>query len=267
MMKLKNKVCIITGAGSGIGRETALLFAREGSQVLVADWDKESGEKTVKVIREMGYEASYIKVDVSKANDARLMIEYALEKYGKLDILFNNAGVNVPKKPITEVSEKEWDHVINVNLKGVFLGSKYAVRAMLDNKGGGTIINTASNAGIVGRLNYAAYSASKGGVVMFTKSLALECAPHNIRVNCICPGAVLTGMTQEVLEKFSEKEKKEFTSIFPLGRIGLPGDIAHAALYLASEESSYVTGVVLPVDGGWTDCIPEPVFSKNPKLK
>jgi len=255
-MKLKNKVSVITGAGSGIGRETAILFAKEGSQVVIADWNEESGGETTTIIRKMGYEASYIKVDVSKVSDAKLMVEHALKEYGKLDIVFNNAGVAMPKKPIIEITEEEWDYIISVNLKGVFLGSKYAVRAMLENKCG-SIINTSSNAGIIGRLNYVAYCASKGGVVSFTKSLALECATHNIRVNCICPGAVLTEMTSKSWIKLSEKEKKERTNIYPLGRMGLPEDIAFAALYLASEESSFVTGIVLPVDGGWTACIPE----------
>lgn len=247
-MRLRDRVAIITGAGCGIGRATALLFTREGAKVVVADCDSEAGKQTVRLIRENKGEASFVKVDVSKASDAERMVRKAIDEYGRLDIVFNNAGIGGPLASIIDYSEADWDRVIAVNLKGVFLSSKYALPAML--KGGkGVIINNASIAGLVGVRHVAGYSASKGGVVQLTKTMALEYASGNIRVNCICPGLIntpiLLGLGEEAIRKLSTKGQ-------PLGRLGEPEEIAQAALYLASDESSFITGTILAVDGGWT---------------
>lgn len=251
-MKLKDKVALITGAGSGIGRATAILFAKEGSKVVVADCAKESGEQTVEIIKNAGGEASFVYVDVSRADDVQRMIEKTVKYYGKLDVLFNNAGINIPA-PITEITEELWDKIININLKGVFLGCKYAIPVM-KKQGGGVIINTASIFAFVGFANDSAYCASKGGVYAFTRALALEVAPFNIRVNCICPGTTMTPLVQGVWMRLGEPEERERTTKqqIPLGRLGRPEDIANAALFLASDDSSFMTGAAIIVDGGFT---------------
>ncbi len=249
-MKLKGKVAVITGAGSGIGRAAALLFAEEGAKVVVADYSVAGGQETVKQIKAKGGEATFVATDVSKAADVQKMIKTAIDKYGRLDILYNNAGIEGPLGPTENVSEADWDRVLSVNLKGVFLGSKHAIPQMLK-QGGGVIINTASIAGLVGVANMPAYCASKGGIVLLTKTMALEYARKNIRVNCICPGAVKTPM----LDRFtgSQPEAEKFLrESQPVGRWGEPEEIAQAALYLASEQSSFVTGTTLIVDGGLT---------------
>lgn len=247
-MRLKNKVAIITGAGGGIGRATALLFAEEGAKIVVADCVFEAGNQTVSLIKENKGEATFVEIDVTKASDAERMVRRTLDEYGKLDILFNNAGTGGAFAPVIDYPEDDWDRVISVNLKGVFLCSKYSLRAMLE-AGKGVIINNASAAGLVGVRLIAGYSASKGGVVQLTKTMALEYASKNIRVNCICPGLVNTpllfGIGEEAIRNLSKKAQ-------PLGRLCEPEEIARAALYLASDESSFVTGAVLVVDGGWT---------------
>ena len=241
---------MITGAGSGIGRATALLFAEEGAKVVVADYSVEGGEETVKRVKEKGGEATFVAVDVSQAADVQKMIKTAIDKYGRLDILHNNAGIIFPLGPTENVSEADWDRVLSVNLKGVFLGSKYAIPHMLK-QGGGVIINTASIAGLVGTTNIPAYCASKGGIVSLTKAMAMEYARKNIRVNCICPGAIKTPMLDR-FTGFQLEAKKLFCEGEPIGRCGEPEEIAQAALYLACELSSFVTGTALIVDGGRT---------------
>jgi NAD(P)-dependent dehydrogenase (short-subunit alcohol dehydrogenase family) len=249
-MRLQGKVAIITGAGSGIGRATALLFAREGARVVVADYAAEGGEETVRLIKEAGGEATFVKVDVSKAADAQKMVQAAIDSYGKLDILYNNAGIEGPWAPTEDVAEEDWDRVLSINLKGVFLGSKYAIPEMLK-QGGGVIINTASVAGLIAVTNMPAYCASKGGVVLLTKAMALENAAKRIRINCICPGAIRTPMFGRLtLDKVATE--KAFCDGHPIGRCGTPEEIAYPALYLASDESSFITGTALVVDGGWT---------------
>jgi len=243
-MKLENKVALITGAASGIGRASALLFAQEGAKVMAVDIDLRGGMETVEMIKSMGGEAIFILADVSKASDMEKAIKSCVERYDKLDILFNNAGV-AQDCSIVDMSEDEWDRVINVNLKGVFLGSKYAIPQMIK-QGGGVIINTASTLGLAAEPNCAAYCASKGGVIALTKALAVECAPFNIRVNCICPGPIATPMI------LKEPQQQIDVSYVPLKRLGKPEEIAHAALFLASSESTYVTGAALIVDGGTT---------------
>lgn len=251
-MRLKDKVALITGSGSGIGRATAILFAKEGAKVAVADYVRNAGEETVEIIKNAGGEAFFISVDVSNANDVQKMIEETVNHYGKLDILFNNAGINIPA-PITETTEELWDKIMNINLKGVFLGCKYAVPVM-KKQGGGVIINTASIFAFAGFVNDSAYCASKGGVYAFTRALALEVAPFNIRVNCICPGTTLTPLVQGVWKKLGKPEERASATIqqIPLGRLGKPEDMANAALFLASDESSFVTGAAIIVDGGFT---------------
>ncbi len=248
MAKLSGKVALITGSGSGIGRATAILFAKEGAKVAVVDYVVEGGEKTVEMIKKGGGEAIFVKADVSKSADVQNAIAATVAKYGKLDVLYNNAGIEGALAPIADSTEENFDKVISINLRGVFLGMKYGIIQMLK-QGGGVIISTASVAGLVGAPNMTAYSASKGGIVQLTKTAALEYATQNIRINCICPGAIWTPM----LERFTggnEEARKQMEASEPVGRIGKPEEIAQAALFLASDDASFVTGVPLPVDGG-----------------
>ena len=249
-MRLEKRVAIVTGAGSGIGRASALLFAKEGAKVIVADFVRDSGQQTVSLIKNEGGESIFVESDVSHAVDAQRLVNTAIETYGKLDILFNNAGINL-EKTVTETSEDDWSRVINVNLKGVFLCSKYAIPEMIRN-GGGVIINTASIRGLVGQYHLAAYCASKGGVVLLTKAMALDYGQDNIRVNCVCPGGIETPMHKAFLATLvhPERETEEMLKKIPLGRIGEPEDVARVALFLASDESAYLTGLAIPVDGG-----------------
>ena len=252
-MRLKNKVALITGAGSGIGRATAILFAKEGAKVVVADIDTKGGEETVKKINDSGGAAVFVHVDVTKASDAERMVKTAVEKYGKLDILFNNAGIN-PLGTVVDTTEESWDRIINVNLKGIFLGSKHAIPEMAKHEGG-VIINTASVNGLVALPDEAAYDASKGGVVMLTKAMAIDHASQNIRANCICPGATDTALLRRYIDEAHDPEKqlKAFVEYnAALRRLIKPEEIAYAVLFLASDESSAITGVALPVDGGCT---------------
>lgn len=251
-MRLKDKVALITGAGSGIGRATAILFAKEGAKVAVADCVKEANEETVKMMKDAGGEGISILADVSNAIEVQKMIEKTVNEYGKLDVLFNNAGINM-MVPITETTEELWDKMISINLKGVFLGCKYAVPVM-KKQGGGVIINTASIFAYVGCVNDSVYCASKGGVLAFTRALALEVAPFKIRVNCICPGTTLTPLVQRVWEQSGNPEERARSTLqqIPLERFGKPEDMANAALFLASDESSFITGAAIIVDGGFT---------------
>lgn len=247
-MRLKNKIAIITGAGSGIGRGAALAFAREGAKVIVADWGEETGKETVELIKKQGGESTFVKVDVSKLSDVENMVKQCLAAYGQVDILFNNAGI-VKMGALHDTAEADWDQVINVNLKGVFLCSKAVIPQMLK-QGKGKIVNTASIAGLVAFDQLSAYCASKGGIIALSREMAVEYAPKKINVNCIAPGIIKTAMTKDMLN--DPATIQGFTASTPYPRLGEPEDIAMAAVYLASDESDFVTGQVLAVDGGWT---------------
>jgi NAD(P)-dependent dehydrogenase (short-subunit alcohol dehydrogenase family) len=251
-MRLSGKVAIITGAGAGIGRATALLFAKEGAKVVIADCDSESGAETVGIIREDGGEAAFVQVDVSKADDAEKMARKTVEMYGKLDILVNNAGIYMQANAV-EMMEEDWDRILDVNLKGVFLCSKYCIPEMIKG-GGGSIVNIGSEAGIVGIKNQVAYNVSKSGVIALTKSMALDFALDNVRVNCLCPGRTLTPLVEKVINEAQDPEstRRALEEDRPLERMGRPEEIAAGILYLASDESPYATGSILSIDGGYT---------------
>jgi len=246
-MRLKDKIAIITGAGSGIGRAIALAFSKEGAKIVVADWSEQSGKETVEQIEKQEGEAIFVKTDVSKANDIDKMAKDCLNKFGRVDILVNNAGIYRTYN-LHEMLEEDWDKIIDINLKSVFLGSKRVIPEMFK-QGKGKIVNTASIAGLVGFAQSGAYCASKGGIIALTKEMALEYAPKRINVNCIAPGVIKTAMTKDMLTDPATKQSLESST--PYSRLGEPEDIAQAAVYLASDESDFVNGEVLVVDGGW----------------
>jgi len=244
--RLAGKVAVITGAGSGIGRAAALLFAEEGARVVVAD---RSGQQR-EVAAQIGDAAVAADVDVAVAADVQRMIETAERRFGRLDVLCNNAGFGGPRKPLTEQDEATFDDVIAVNLKGVFLGMKYGIASML-RTGGGSVVNTASAAGLVGWKNHSVYGAAKGGVVQMTKAAALDYATQAVRVNAVCPGMTWTGLSGQTRENPVPPPDAPPMKAQPMHRWGLPSELAAAMLFLASDESSFITGVALPVDGGY----------------
>jgi NAD(P)-dependent dehydrogenase (short-subunit alcohol dehydrogenase family) len=249
-MKLKDKVALITGAGSGIGRATALLFAKEGAKVVVVDVNKDAARDTVDLIKKNGGEAVFVKTDVSKSGEVQNMIKETVKKYGKLDVLYNNAGIEGKQAPTAECSEENFDRVIAINLKGGFLGMKYGIQQMLK-QGGGVVINTSSVAGLVGFSGAPAYCASKGGIIQLTRAAALEYATRNIRVNAICPGIIWTSMVERATEN-NQEMIKQFSDIEPIKRMGKPEEVAAVALFLASDDASFITGAAVTVDGGYT---------------
>ena len=250
-MRLANKVAVITGAGSGIGRESALLFAREGARVVVADVNEDAGRAVVEELRGAGGEAVYVRADVSKGAEAEGMVRAAEESFGRLDVLFNNAGISHARDDDAVATEEEvWDLTMNINLKGVFLGCKYGIPA-LRRAGGGSIINTASFVALLGAATpQLAYTASKGGVLAMTRELAVIHARENIRVNALCPGPLRTELLMKYLDT-EEKRQRRLVHV-PMGRFGKAREIAQAALFLASDESSFTTGATFLVDGGIT---------------
>lgn len=250
-MRLEGKVALITGASSGIGRATALLFAREGAQVVLVDINDESGQEVADAITAAGGVAFYVRADVANAAACEKMIAAAEEAYGKLDILFNNAGIShAADDDALNTTEEVWDLTFNINVKGVFFGCKYGIPA-LRRAGGGSIINTASFVAILGAATpQLAYTASKGAVLAMTRELATIHARENIRVNALCPGPLRTELLMKYLDT-PEKKNRRLVHI-PMGRFGEAEEIAQAALYLASDESSFVTGTSFMVDGGIT---------------
>jgi NAD(P)-dependent dehydrogenase (short-subunit alcohol dehydrogenase family) len=249
-MRLAEKVALITGGNSGIGKATCLLFAREGAKVAVSGRNESRGQEVVNEIVASGGEAVFIRTDVRLAEDCRRTVEETIRAFGRVDILFNNAGAWFPNT-VPDCTEEEWDITLDVNLKGAFLMSKYAIPKM-EAQGGGVIIHSGSGWGLVGGAAAASYCASKGGIVLLTKAMAIDHARQGIRVNCICPGDVETPMlTDDAKNRDIPWEKyREEASIRPMGRIGTPEEIAKATLFLASEDSSFMTGANLVVDGG-----------------
>ena len=254
-MRLKDKVALVTGGGSGIGGATAVLFAAQGAKVVVSDLNEANALETVAEIKAAEGDATALTGDVSKNTDAEAMVKGTVETYGTLDVVVNCAGVIAGKAlPEGASPEEVWDRVMDVNLKGTYLVTWHAVRTM-EGSGGGSIINIASINGIVGYPiglggGFDAYVPSKGGVVQFTKNLAIDYGKKNIRVNCICPGHIDTNLIREFLDNPERREWLE--QRYPMGRVGRPEEIAYAALFLASDESSFVTGAPLIVDGGYT---------------
>ena len=249
-MRLDGKVAIITGAGSGMGRATSLLFAKEGAKVVAADFKAESGQETVKMVKDNGGEAIFVEANVAKEKDVENMVDTAIKTYGKLDILYNNAGIAPSNVPFLELTEEIWDLYMNVNLKGVFFGCQYAIKAFKAAGNGGVIINAAALAGILPSPLKAHYNSTKGGVILLTKSLAIEMAEFGIRVNAIAPGPTMSPMLQNLIDSSTPEYLKILYSAVPLGRFVKPEDIAKTALFLASDESDMITGVILSVDGG-----------------
>ncbi len=251
-MRLNNKVALITGGSSGIGEATALLFAKEGAEIAITGRNQERGAEAVRRIKEVGAGAIFLQADVSAARDCRRAVEETMEAFGRLDILFNNAGVYYPHTAL-ECSEKEWDEQIDINLKGVFLMSKFALPVMIAQRRG-VIINNASGWGIVGGDHAVAYCASKGGVVLMTKAMAIDHGAQGIRVNCVCPGDVETPMlpADAKMRGLRWDEYIAGCAKRPLGRVGTADEIAKAVLFLASDDSSFMTGAALVVDGGGT---------------
>jgi NAD(P)-dependent dehydrogenase (short-subunit alcohol dehydrogenase family) len=249
-MRLSDKVAIITGAASGIGRATALLFAREGAAVAVVDLDEAGGQAVVQEIVDGGGRSIFVQCDVSQATDCQRAVRETVAILGSLDILFNNAGI-IRRADVLETTEEEWDRVMAVNAKSVFLMSKYAVPAMAE-RGGGAIVNTGSGWGLVGGRDAVAYCAAKGAVVNMTRAMALDHGAQRIRVNCVCPGDTDTPMLRDEARQLGAAEGKFLAEAAdrPLRRVGTPEDIAQAVLYLVSDASSFVTGTTLVVDGG-----------------
>src|SRR6266481_1998313 len=247
--QLQGKVILVTGGGSGIGRATSVLLARESAKVMIADYVPESAERTVKMIKDAGGEASYIAADVSVTQQVEMMITKTVETYGRLDGAFNNAGIEGKMADTIAYPEDVFDRVLAINLKGVWLCMKYEIPQMLKN-GGGSIVNTASGAGLVGVEQLSAYNASKHGVVGLTKTAALEFAQKNIRVNCVCPGLINTPMVARMIDSGGMNEQ-EFLAAEPVGRMGQPEEIGEGGVWLLSDAASFVTGHAMSIDGGF----------------
>ena len=248
--RLAGKVALITGAGGGQGRAAALMFAKEGARVVVSDVKIDGGNETVQMVREAGGQAEFIASDVSKAVQVEAAVQCAVKTYGALHIMYNNAAVlHRRDAPVTTLDEEVWHQVLDINLKGIFLGCKFAVPAIIA-AGGGSIINTSSLAGLLGVGNVHAYTAAKGGVISLTRAVAMSYAKDKVRCNVICPGAVDTPMMAHVLHSENRRLREGYERGHPIGRVGTPEDIAAMALYLASDESSWVTGSVFTIDGG-----------------
>lgn len=246
---LNGKVAIVTGGTSGIGRDAVILFAKEGAKVVVAGRREVEGKETLDMVRAEGGDGLFVKTDVSKAADVQALVEKTVEKFGRLDIAFNNAGVEGSWIPIVDQTEEAWDSTININLKGVWLCLKYQIRQMLKQGSGGAICNMSSVSGWIGSAGAATYSASKHGVIGLTKSAALETARSGIRVNAVCPAVIETPMGERI---FGEPDMRKFALGFhPIGRFGTPMEVAEAVVWMCSDKASFMTGQSLILDGGF----------------
>ena len=245
---MQNKVALVTGASSGIGRATALAFAREGAKVVVADLNVVGGQETVQLVKAAGGEAVFVETDVSQADSVEAMVQTALDTYGRLDCAHNNAGVEGVLSRTAEQTEQDWEPVIRINLKGVWLCMKYEIPHMVQ-QGSGAIVNTASGAGLIGVKRMAAYVASKHGVIGLTKTAALEYAKSGVRVNAVCPGVIQTAMVERVSGRRPDVLEKMIAAE-PIGRSGQPEEIAESVVWLCSDAASFVTGHAMAVDGG-----------------
>lgn len=243
----KNKTALVTGGSSGIGKATALAFAKRGAKVMIADRDE--NKETLQQIRDCGAEADFVKCDVSRAGDVKALVEKTIARFGGIDFAFNNAGVEGITAPVQDCTEENWDKTIGINLKGIWLCMKYEIPEMLK-KGKGAIVNCSSVAGLVGFAGLPAYVASKHGVIGLTKTSALECAKSGIRVNAVCPGVIKTPMIDRLTGNKKEAVD-QFTAMEPVGRFGLPEEIASAVIWLCSDEASFVTGHAMAADGGF----------------
>ena len=253
LKRFEEKVVIVTGGGKGIGQASALAFAQEGGQVAIADIDEEAGSATVRQIKEIGGEAIFLKCNVSKSSDVQQLVKETVLAFGGVDVLYNNAGV-VRYGTVVEMSEDDWDHQININLKASFLTCKYAIPEMIK-RGGGTIVNTASAQAFASQKTVAAYAASKGGIVSFTTTVALDHAGDNIRCNCIAPGSIQTPMLDDAAELFGPKDNPaqaitDWGKMHPIGRVGRSEEVAKMVLFLASEDASFCTGGCYRIEGG-----------------
>ncbi len=240
-LQFQNKIALVTGAGSGIGRASALEFAKEGAKVVVVDIDLKGGKETVHLIQKKGGEALFVRADISKSQETRKLIKKVIRTYGQLDFAHNNAGVGSFKASVSHCTEENWDRVHDINLKGVWLCMKYEIPYMLKRRQG-VIINTSSIFGMIGLKNHAAYVASKHGVTGLTKTAAMECAARKVRVNAICPGTIATPLVGRV--------SKELIAQHPLGRIGTAEEVAKAVIWLCSDDAAFITGHCLVIDGG-----------------
>ena len=245
---LHDKVALVTGGASGIGLATAMAFARAGACVAIADVDAAGGENAARHIREVGGEAIFVATDVSRAADVERLVQQTVEAFGRLDCAFNNAGIFGRSALLVEYAEEDWDRVIDINLKGVWLCMKYEIPQMLAR--GGAIVNASSVSGLVGSKSSPLYAASKHGVTGLTRTAALQYARQKIRVNCVCPGAIYTPMLEEIFSH-NPANREKYTDAAPIGRLAQPEEVAEAVIWLCSDASAYITGVSLPVDGGW----------------
>lgn len=250
MKLLEGKIALVTGASSGIGRATALVFARHGASLALGDVSIDDGHETEGMVKGLGAEAFFLATDVTSDEQMVALVRATVETYGRLDCAFNNAGVEGHMAPTPEVTDADWHHVVDINLRGVWLGLRHEIPALLD-AGGGAIVNTASVAGLVGFADLAPYVASKHGVVGLTRSAALEYAARGIRVNAVCPGVIRTPMVERVIAENPALEEG-FVAMEPIGRLGEPGEVGEAVAWLCSDRASFVTGQALPVDGGFT---------------
>jgi dihydroanticapsin dehydrogenase len=251
---LERKTAVITGAGSGIGMASAYALAREGARVAILDSSEEAGRRTANALTAQKSDAAFYPVDVSSEEQVRAAISQVITRFGRIDILHNNAGI-ATRHPVAEQDEQGWQTCMDVNLKGIFLCAKHVIPHMLAH--GGSIVNTSSVTGIVGVRNRAVYSATKGAVVALTKNMALDYAQYQIRVNCVCPGFTRTPMADALLQDPSKE--KRLVDMHPLGRLGTPEDVANAVVFLASDLSSWITGIALAVDGGFSAGRPEDI--------